>query len=369
MGLHARSGGPYRPLGRTLPPLTRSQTVIDDTHDPPPPNPESDPAFVRSVLEAEAGAISQASASLDDDSLSRALDLIVACAKGPGSLLISGMGKSGLVGAKLSATFASLGIASHTVHPAEAVHGDLGKFQPNDLLLALSFSGETEELVALTGLVRQDDLPVLAITGGDGNSALAKLATVALPLGRIREASDLSLAPTCSTTATMALGDALALAAARRMAFTSDDFAKRHPGGTLGGLMRPITDALRFRVGDNLPLVRTGTPLTEALSHAESLGRRPGAMLVVDERDRLVGIFTDGDLRRLVATAPERLKEPIDHAMTTSPRTLPDSALVRDAVRLVREHRQDEIPVVDDQGTPVGLLDVQDLIAMRVVAR
>ena len=331
--------------------------------------PRSEPAFLRSVLDAEASAIAQASRSLEDGALTHAVDLIVACAEGPGSLLISGMGKSGLVGAKLSATFASLGIASHTVHPAEAVHGDLGKFQRNDLLLALSFSGETEELVALAGLVRQDGLPVIAITGGNGDSALANLAICALPLGRIREASDLSLAPTCSTTATMAIGDALALGAARRMAFTTDDFAKRHPGGTLGGLMRPITEALRFVVGDNLPLVPSTTPLREALTHAESLGRRPGAMLVIDDTERLIGIFTDGDLRRLVADDPARLAQPINNAMTTSPRSLPDSALIRDAVRLVREHRQDEIPVVDEQGAPVGLLDVQDLIAMRVVAR
>ena len=325
--------------------------------------------LVSEVLEAEASAIRQGSDALSDEAIARAIDLITACASGPGSLLVSGMGKSGLVGAKLSATFASLGVASHTVHPAEAVHGDLGKFQPNDCLLALSFSGETEELVALAGLVRQDDLPIIAITGGDGSSALARLATVALPLGAIREASDLTLAPTCSTTATMALGDALALATARRLRIDASDFAKRHPGGALGGLMRPVTDALRFRVDENLPLVRSGTPLRGALSHSESLGRRPGAMLIVDEHEHLVGIFTDGDLRRLVSDDPARLDQPIDDAMTTSPRTLTDTALIRDAVRLVREHRQDEIPVVDADGAPVGLLDVQDLIAMRVVAR
>ncbi|MEM1424650.1 MAG: KpsF/GutQ family sugar-phosphate isomerase, partial [Planctomycetota bacterium] len=328
----------------------------------------SDSAFVRTVLEAESDAIRQGASALEDDAIDRALDLICACAQGPGSLLVSGMGKSGLVGAKLSATFTSLGVASHTVHPAEAVHGDLGKFQPDDCLLALSFSGETEELVALAGLVRQDDLPIVAITGGDGSSALARLASVALPLGAIREASDVTLAPTSSTTATMALGDALALAAARRLRVDATDFAKHHPGGALGGLMRPVTDALRFRVDDNLPLVRTGTTLLTALTHADSLGRRPGAMLIVDAQDRLVGIFTDGDLRRLVSDDPQRLGDPIDNAMTTSPRTLPDTALVRDAVRLVREHRQDEIPVVDPTGAPVRLLDVHDLLAMRGVA-
>jgi len=250
------------------------------------------------------------------------------------------------------------------------MHGDLGRISPADVVLALSFSGETEELVTLASVLKQDGVPIISITGGSrgsGGGALARLATIALHLGPITEASDLALAPTCSTTATLALGDALALTIARRRAFTADDFARRHPGGSLGGLLRPVIDILRFRVGENLPVVSEAMTVAEALRDADSGGRRPGALLVTDGTGAVSGIFTDGDLRRLVMRDAAELSRPIGAVMTRSPRTLSSTALVRDAVRMVREYRQDEIPVVDEQGAPVGLLDVQDLIALRVV--
>jgi len=201
---------------------------------------------------------------------------------------------------------------------------------------------------------------------GDGTSALARLADVALSLGQITEA-DLGLAPTCSTTATLALGDAIALAIARRRSFTSDQFARYHPGGSLGGLLRPVTDVLRFTAGHNLPLVKRDVSVRDALAEAGKLNRRPGALMVVDDRGVLAGIFTDGDLRRTIIEHPENLDAPIGDVMTPDPTALPATALVRDAVRLVREFRRDEIPVVDEAGTPIGLLDVQDLIALRLV--
>lgn len=330
---------------------------------------EPSPDFARSVLRAEARAIEDVAERMSSERIAAAVELLTRCAEGPGSVLVSGMGKSGLIGAKISATLASLGVASHTIHPAEAVHGDLGRFQKHDVLLALSYSGETEELVTLASLVKQDGLEVVSVTGGDGSSALARLATVALPLGTIEEASALALAPTSSTTATLALGDALALAVARERSFTSDDFARHHPGGTLGGLLRPVTSLLRFEVGKNLAVVPAGTSVADALRSGDAAGRRPGAMLIVDEAGSLRGIFTDGDLRRLVTADASKLAGPIDDVMTSSPRVLRVDQLVRDAVRMVREHRQDEIPVVAADGTPVGLLDVQDLIAMRVVAK
>ncbi|HBS30007.1 MAG TPA: KpsF/GutQ family sugar-phosphate isomerase, partial [Phycisphaerales bacterium] len=166
---------------------------------------------------------------------------------------------------------------------------------------------------------------------------------------------------------TLALGDALALAVARRRRFTADDFARRHPGGALGGLLRPVTDALRSVAGKNLPIVEEAASVRAALLRASALGRRPGALLMVDAAGSLTGIFTDGDLRRLIVERPGALDGPISAVMTRAPRSLPSTALVRDAVRLVRESRQDEIPVVDDRGRPVGLLDVQDLITMKVV--
>lgn len=303
-----------------------------------------------------------------------AVDLIVHCTERGGTVLVTGLGKSGLIGRKVSATFASLGIPSHAVHPAEAAHGDLGRFRPSDTVLALSYSGETDEVVNLAAILRQDGLPIIAITGGspdapgEGNT-LQRLATVWLGLGDCQEAGAPEFAaPTASTAAMMALGDALALAAARRQAFSPDDFRRRHPGGALGGLMRPVLEVLRFRAGQNCPLVPATLTVRQALEAAAGAStRRPGAILLVDPQGRLAGIFTDGDLRRLILRDVSELSRPIAQVMTTRPRTLPADALVRDAVRLFREHRQDEIPVVDDAGRPLGILDVQDLIAMRLV--
>lgn len=324
--------------------------------------------LARSVLEEEARAVSGVAARLDGR-FSEAVALIAGCATSQGTVLVSGLGKSGLIGAKISATLASLGVPSHPVHPTEASHGDLGKFRKQDVVIALSKSGETEEVVNLAAILRQDGLPVISITsGGKETSSLERIASVALTIGVDREVGDLP-APTSSTTATLALGDALAVAAARRIRFTDADFAKRHPGGSLGGLLRPVMDVVRFKAGENLPLIGDHLSVGEALRIAENqIGRRPGAMLLVEKSSgRLTGIFTDGDLRRLVLGQGTSLDTPIAKVMTRSPRTMPEEALVRDALTLFREKRQDEIPVVDREGRPVGLLDVQDLIALKLV--
>lgn len=333
----------------------------------------AEPAWAGDILKREARALMVLADSLGEPFV-HALDVLGACADAGGSVLVSGLGKSGLVGAKISATMASLGIPSHSVHPSEAAHGDLGRFRPSDAAICLSYSGETEEVVNLAAILRQDGIPVVSMTRGPGPDGrpptLDALASVALPLGQFEEAGAPDfVAPTSSTTAMMALGDALALCLARRRNFTQKDFAKRHPGGSLGSTLRPVTDILRFRVGVNVPLIDEGTPVAEALRSASALTpRRPGAMLVVDDRGRLAGIFTDGDLRRLILRGPSELAKPIREVMTRSPRTLPDSSTVKQAVLLVREHRQDELPVVDSQGRPVGIVDVQDLITLRLVS-
>lgn len=332
---------------------------------------QKDLELARSVLIDESEAMRRLADSIGE-AFTRAVDVIETCATSGGNVLVSGLGKSGLVGAKISATLASLGVPSHSVHPSEAAHGDLGRFRPTDSVICLSKSGETEEVVNLAAILRQDGLPIVSITAGsvEGNSpsSLERLSDVALHLGTQDEAGH-APAPTTSTTLTLAMGDALALAAASRMGFTDADFARRHPGGTLGGMLRPVTDVLRFRAGDSLPLVRDSASVGEALADAaRQSDRRPGALLLIDpENGRLTGIFTDGDLRRLVLRDATELDRPIGDVMTKSPRVLPSSALVRDAVTLVREHRQDEVPVVDEHGRPVGLLDVQDLIAMKLV--
>ncbi len=341
---------------------------------PPRPEAASDSAageleLIRRVLLDEARAIEAISAGVGQE-YTRACSLIERCAGQGGTVLVSGLGKSGHVGAKISATLASVGIASHAVHPTEAAHGDLGRFRTLDLAICLSHSGETDEVVALAATLRQDRLPIIAITRGaregEAPSRLERLADVTLAVGVRGEAGAGLMAPTSSTTATMAVGDALALAVARRRNFTNEDFARRHPGGQLGGLLQPVVELLRFRAGENLPLVEPGVSVESALRDVEKSGRRPGALLVVED-DRLIGIFTDGDLRRLVLSDPAQMKRPIREVMSPGPRTISDSALARDAVAAFREHRQDEIPVVDDRGRPVGLLDVQDLISRRLV--
>jgi arabinose-5-phosphate isomerase len=323
--------------------------------------------MIRSVLRAEAEAVARVAETAGADFV-RACTIIEQCAETGGTVLVSGLGKSGLVGAKIAATLSSLGIPSHAVHPTEAAHGDLGRFRKTDVALCLSHSGQTEEVVALAATLRQDGLPIIAITrgGGDSPSSLEQLADAVLAAG-VRDEPGGFLAPTASTTAAMAIGDALALAVARRRNFTTDDFARRHPGGTLGGMLRPVGDLLRFRVDQNLPLVPASGTVAEALRLSSAAGRRPGALLIVDDAGVLAGIFTDGDLRRLVLRDPAELDKPVTDVMTRTPRTLPHTATAADAANLFRLHRQDEIPVIDDAGRPVGVLDVQDLIALRLV--
>lgn len=346
---------------------TRAPTHTPGDHD-------AELAFARDVLRAEAEAIESLAGTLGRE-FHDAVDRICQCVEQGGTVLVTGLGKSGLIGAKISATLASLGIPSHSVHPSEAAHGDLGRFRASDVALCLSFSGETEEVVNLAAILKQDKLPIISITrrsthGSAHPSTLERLASVALTLPFEDEAAAGFAAPTSSTTATLALGDALALAAARRRHFSTSDFHKRHPGGSLGGQLRPVTDVLRFRAGENLPLAIETATVREALTHADGTPRRPGALLIVNPATGvLTGIFTDSDLRRLMLRDTGALDQPLANVMTRGPRTIPADALVRDALLMIREHRQDEVPVIDRDGKPVGLLDVQDLIALRLIRR
>ena len=323
-------------------------------------------AFLSEVLATEAGAILGFAERLKRGevvSLHAALDLLEGCR---GHVVVSGMGKSGLIGAKISASLSSLGQPSHFVHPAEAVHGDLGSIRSDDVVLLLSWSGETQEVVALASILKMDGIPTIGMSG-KAKSSLARTASVHIDLGDITEACPLQLAPTASTTLTLAVGDALALALAQRRDFGKDDFHKHHPGGMLGAGLRPVTEVLRFRVGHNLAAVPDTSSVRDAL-RAAGEGRRAGAIVLVDQVGRLSGIFTDGDLRRHVNGGTLAVLEaPIAGVMTRHPTTLSVDSLVRDAVQLIQEKRLDEIPVVDHDGKPVGLVDVQDLIAMRVV--
>ncbi len=285
-------------------------------------------------------------------------------------MVVTGLGKSGLIGAKLSATFASTGTPSHFLHSTEAMHGDLGRIRRGDVVVALSYSGNTDEVVSLATILRQDGVPVIALVGKPG-CELARLATVTLCVGDVTEACPLNLAPTASTTAMLALGDALALSVSRRRDFGVEDFRKIHPGGSLGRQLMGITEAMRFRMGQSLPAIQPTATIEEAYKQAEAFapgGRRAGAMLIVDKQGLLAGIFTDGDLRRvLIKHGGKGLELPIGQVMIANPRRLADTALVRDAVQMFREFRIDEIPVVDSAGRPLGLIDVQDMVALKVI--
>ncbi len=328
----------------------------------------SEAAFLADALAAEAQAISRIADRIrigSEPEWSAAVELLTNCEH---HVVVSGMGKSGLVGAKISATLCSLGKPSSVLHPAEAVHGDLGRIRRGDVVILLSYSGETEEVVNLAAILQADGVPRLGISSRS-DSTLARLCSVHLSLGDVTEACPLNLAPTASTSAMLAVGDALALAVSRRNEFGEDDFHKHHPGGMLGAGLRKVTEILRFRVGENLAVIRNDLTVREACIEARSVGnsRRAGALVIVDANGRLAGIFTDGDLRRLVVDDPSAMDQSIRNVMTPRPQHLTVDDLVRDAVRLVRERRLDEIPVLDHDGRPVGLIDVQDLVAMKVV--
>lgn len=321
--------------------------------------------FIAEALRAEGDAIARLADRVADGEHAdwkKALDLLETC---EGHVIVSGLGKSGHIGTKISATFASLGQPSHFVHPAEALHGDLGRIRRGDIVLLLSYSGQTEEIISLAAILKSDGVPRLGISRSH-QSELATLCDVHIAVGEIEEACPHNLAPTASTTAMLAIGDALALTLSRRRDFSADDFHKHHPGGMLGLGLRKITEVLRFKVGENLPVVNEHATVREAFQHTAA-NRRAGAVLVVDASQHLVGIFTDGDFRRLMIKNTAGIERPIREVMTPRPQHLNVDDLVRDAVRLVRERRLDEIPVLDHDGKPVGLVDVQDLIAMKVV--
>jgi len=312
------------------------------------------------VIRLEADAIGRLEQLLDEN-FSQAVDAILAS---PGQLVVTGMGKAGLVGQKISATLASTGTPSFYLHPAEALHGDLGRLRPGDVLLALSNSGETAEVNAVVPAARKIGAEVIAMTGKP-ESTLGRLATMTLDIGRVEEACPLKLAPTTSTSAMLALGDALAMVVLSERGFDREDYALFHPAGSLGRRLLRVSEVMRK--DEELPLVAAGTHITEVLITMSHTPGRPGAALVTQEDGKLIGIFTDGHVRRLLETGEtDRLHAPVSEFMGIDPKTIHPDALVEEAQRLLQEHHIDQVPVLDDEGCPVGLLDVQDLLDIRI---
>ncbi|AKU91766.1 KpsF/GutQ family sugar-phosphate isomerase [Vulgatibacter incomptus] len=312
----------------------------------------------RRVVEAELAAIQSLRPRIGH-SFAKAVELILGCT---GRLVVTGLGKPGFVAQKISATFASTGTPSLYLHPAEALHGDLGRVTRDDVVLALSNSGRTEEIVRLMGPVERIGAKVIVMTG-DTSSPLAEKADIVLDIGNVEEACPLGLAPTASSTVLLVLGDALAMTVLENRPFGNDDYALIHPSGSLGKKVMRVAEAMRQ--GDSNPVVRADEPLAKAVAVMTQTPGKPGATNVVDKRGRLVGIFTDGDLRRLFERGPSALECTVGEVMCHEPRTVHPEMLVLEAAQVLRDSRIDQVPVVDEKHRPVGLLDVQDLLALN----
>ncbi|MCA8957294.1 MAG: KpsF/GutQ family sugar-phosphate isomerase [Planctomycetes bacterium] len=281
-----------------------------------------------------------------------------------GRVVTAGMGKAGIIAEKASATFASTGTPSIFLHPAEAVHGDLGRVMSGDLLLAFSKSGETEEVLRLLGPVKGEGVPVVAITQSP-TSSLGRHSDHVLELGNIAEAGAFGLAPSASTTAMLALADALALVVMEGRRFGPDEFARFHPGGTLGRRLMKVNELMRR--GDRNPTVKAGSSVLEAIRVMSQTAGRPGATTVVDDKGLLVGFFTDGDLRRLLESGRDSVRDIlIDEVMTAAPKTIAPDTFALEALAYLHKHRVDSMPVVDHDGIALGLLDVQDLLDLKI---
>ena len=280
-----------------------------------------------------------------------------------GRIVVTGMGKSGHIGGKIASTLASTGTPAFFVHPGEASHGDIGMITRDDAVLALSNSGETDEVLTIVPLIKRLGVPLIAFTGNP-KSGLARLATVHLDIGVPAEACPLNLAPTASTTAALAVGDALAVALLKARGFTEEDFARSHPAGTLGRrLLLHVKDVMR--TGVQIPKVRPETPLGEGLMEVTRKGL--GMTAIVDEADRVLGVFTDGDLRRALDRAADLHGTRMDQVMTHNAKTVRAQTLAAEAVLLMETHRITSLLVVDADGVVVGALNVHDLLRAGVV--
>ncbi len=321
----------------------------------------------RRVLEAEAQAVLALARRIETmPSFAAAARAIFACT---GKVVTTGVGKAGIIGQKISATLASTGTLSIFLHPVEALHGDLGRLQRDDVVIALSNSGASEEIVRLLDHIKRRGATLIAITGLD-RSPLADHAEVVLCYGPIEEACPLGVAPSVSTTCMLALGDALALTVMEMRDFQPAEYAAFHPGGALGRRFLKVEEVMTFREGERLSLADDRLTLGEALRQAEQVQRRTGAMLLVNGQGRLSGILTDADLRRLLVERQGQplLEQPVRELMTQAPKCIERGRLASEAEAMFNQYRIDELPVVDEDGKPVGVIDVQDLLGVKTLA-
>ena len=315
--------------------------------------------WARDVLNTEAEGLHEIAAALDDNFV-RAAEALLHC---KGRVVITGMGKSGHIGRKMAATMASTGTPAFFVHPAEAAHGDLGMIVDNDVVVAISNSGESDEIAAIIPALKRKNITLICITAHP-TSTMARHADIHITAAVSKEACPLGLAPTSSTTAVMALGDALAVVLLQARAFTPDDFALSHPAGSLGKrLLLRVADIMHK--DDALPAVRLGTPLKEAIVRMSEKGL--GMLAVIDAEGRLKGVFTDGDLRRLFQERDSFAGLKVDDIMHASPKTISADRLATEALKAMQSGHVNGLLVVEENGVLIGALNMHDLLMARIV--
>lgn len=322
------------------------------------PQPKRLIEFGRAVIATEIAALERIDKSIDENFI-RACLLILDC---KGRIVVTGMGKSGHIGRKIAATFASTGTPSFFVHPSEAGHGDLGMIKSDDVVLVLSNSGETDEIITLLPVIKRLGIPLISLTGKPGSS-LAKTSSVNIDVSVGKEACPMGLAPTASTTATLAMGDALAIALLQVCGFSEKDFAVSHPSGALGRRLLYVRDIMH--IGDELPAVRKNTPISDALVIMTQMGL--GTTAIIDEKNKILGIFTDGDLRRALDNNIDIRNTSIDKVMTRECQTISKDELAVEALSIMEKHSINALPVTDEENKLLGLLNTHDLLRAKII--
>lgn len=321
-----------------------------------------DTDFAKNVIQSEADGVRKMT-ELVDASFVTAVEMMYNCT---GSVIVTGIGKAGIIGQKISATLASTGTPSHFLHPAEAVHGDLGRLRREDIVVVLSYGGETDEIIRLINIVKQLEIKLIAITGNN-ESRLSAHSDVVLCMGELAEACPLGVAPSVSTTCMLAIGDALAMTVMKARKFSVEDYARFHPGGSLGAKLITVAQSMLFKADEKLPVSKPSDTIKNLLKANHQL-KRHGAVMIVDDNGRLIGIITDADIRRLLAEEAEAgFSRKAADIMTADCKRIRADALAAEAMAIFHKWRIDDLPVVDAEGKPVGMIDVQDIVAIKIV--
>ncbi len=319
-------------------------------------------SYGKGILEEQIGALTRVASSLDD-SFAHAVSVLLH--RQPGArIVVSGMGKAGFVGMKFSATLASVGCPSFFLHPADAIHGDLGRLHPEDITILFSHSGETDEINRLLPRIKSFGAKTIAITAS-ASSTLGAHSDIVIAIGKISEAGPLQLAPTTSTTVMLALSDALAMTLLRQKGFSKEEYARFHPGGDLGRSLMLISEVMR--ANDELCIVKESESTKDTLQAITQTKGRPGGAAVVDATGSLVGVFTDGDLRRHLEAGVAFLSKPIGEVCSRSPISLPSNHLAQEACRIIQEREIDQLFITNERNEPVGMVDIQDLLAIGMI--